>query len=217
MSENIIENITEKKPKKRGRKPKQNIIKNDNPIFSSNIDNMIISIPIEKKKEDIKYYDNNDNYKEFSGNNVSKLCWNCSHKFNGLIVNIPLKFNNNIFYNYGDFCSFECASRFTCDNFNNKEKYEYLSLLNYFYNIVNKTKNKQINIPPSKFILDIYGGEMNIDEYRKINKNIYIEFPIVFLNNECISINNNLLENQKYKLYRKSYHKKTDNQIQNNN
>ena len=117
--------------KKRGRKPKENIIINNNPIFADdkdNIENLIIKLNKNKNKSNnilcsINDYDydydsiNNNNYKEI---NISEICWNCCHKFNGIVTGLPLKYNNNIFYIIGDFCSLECCSRYAFEKYNNK-------------------------------------------------------------------------------------------------
>ena len=52
--------ITQKKPKKRGRKPKSNITINENPVFDQKIDNLVVclkksimSMKIPKKYRDM--------------------------------------------------------------------------------------------------------------------------------------------------------------------
>ena len=73
----------------------------------------------------------------------------------------------------------------------------------YYYNLNKKTINKKINIAPSKYTLQIFGGNLTIDEYRNnfINENIYSSFPIIYHDNEII-INNT--KKNKYKLSRNS-------------
>lgn len=201
MSQNIVEEISEPK-KKRGRKPKQNIINNDNPIYSNNLDNMIINIPI----QNIKYTDvepnNYDEQLSVIENEIkNKICWNCCHDFHQDIVHIPLKIINKYIHSYGYFCSFECAARFITDNIDDKNKYEYLSLLNYYYNLNKKTINKKISVAPSKYTLNIFGGDLSIDEYRNnfTKENIYSAFPIIYHDNDII-VNNT--KKNKYKLSR---------------
>jgi len=119
---------TDNKPikKKRGRKPKENIIINENPIFANdkdNIENLIIKLNKNNKGDNnnilcsINEYDLNNNYKEI---NVSEVCWNCCHKFNGVVTGLPFKYNNNIFYTVGDFCSLECSSRYAFEKYYNE-------------------------------------------------------------------------------------------------
>ena len=84
--------------KKRGRKPKENIIINHNPIFANdkdNIENLIIKLNKNNKENNtnilysINEYDFNKNYKEI---NVSDICWNCCHSFEEMVHGLPLKY-----------------------------------------------------------------------------------------------------------------------------
>ena len=122
--------------KKRGRKPKENIIINHNPIFANdkdNIENLIIKLNKNNKENNtnilysINEYDFNKNYKEI---NLSDICWNCCHKFDEHIYGIPMKYIDNIFYIYGNFCSLECASRYAHDNLHGYDFSEIYSLIN---------------------------------------------------------------------------------------
>lgn len=222
----ITEEIVDKQPpKKRGRKPKQNIIKNDNPIFDSdNKNNLIIRVKkdISKSHEFISY-DSSDKFSDINyESNTCELCWNCCHKFNNNTHGIPLKYIDNIFYIYGYFCSLECASRYTFDNFDNH--FEIYTLINHYYNFLNDTIGNKVNIAPKKLTLKAFGGTLNIEEYRKnfksnaiYNVNIPPIFPINHNINsyENISQNTNTNTNVDLKLYRKSNLPNSENTISN--
>jgi hypothetical protein len=229
-NDNIVQNV---KPKKRGRKPKENIIINNNPIFANdndNIDDLIIKL--NKNKNDNNNNDNNnDNYnnnilytineleldqdQDCDISNISEVCWNCCHSFNNIIIGLPINYNNNIFYTIGDFCSLECATRYAFDNYNEKI-YEIIPIINMYNNIKFNNINK-ITLAPSKLILKKFGGTMDIEEYRKnFNNNIYyINLPIIIpINNNIYKYEFNNSNNIKdLKLYRKKELNTTRNSI----
>lgn len=138
-------------------------------------------------------------------------CWNCCHQYNSIDCNIPLKHHNNIFYIYGHFCSNECSLRYILDNFNDKYKWELISLLNFYVNISKNTSGKYIKPAPNRVHLNTFGGNLTIDEFRNIhnvdslnNNNINIP-PIIPITHEDYNYNSNISvqENKhKFKLYR---------------
>jgi hypothetical protein len=203
--------------KKRGRKPKSNIILNENPVFDKdNSDNLISCIKHPKNIDineveinNIDYVENDNNIcflnkQDNSGKN--KNCWNCCHCINGDIVSYPVKYINKIFYINGNFCSYECAGRYIFDNFNDIEIWEKYNLLNFYYNI-NTNNKKNINIPPNKLRLKLFGGDLTREEYINNNSNLSYDgylppiIPInnLFYNNE----NKNITSDNDLKLYRK--------------
>ena len=70
---------------KKRRKPKDNIIKNDNPVFKNTdeTENLIVRLKNDVNiKSNIDIYDKTENYKEINNddNNECKICWNCCVK-----------------------------------------------------------------------------------------------------------------------------------------
>jgi hypothetical protein len=162
------------KPKKRGRKPKKKIVdENDN--VKKITESMVIKLKHTIEEEDIiKPFDNENNINECMGeentNNVGEVCWNCCHKFNNIVYGVPLKYINNIFYIYGDFCSLECCCRYSLENFN--KSHEIISLINLFNNKLRDDDSvENIEIAPNKLLLKMFGGSLTIDEYRSNFKN----------------------------------------------
>lgn len=212
----------EKIKKKRGRKPKNNIvINNKTPDFDTDkkIDNLILCIK-QKKDENIpdkvEGYTNN-NYELNNINNINIqdekninnpcVCWNCCHEFNNEKCFIIDKISNDSFHVYGNFCSFNCVSRYLFDNFNNNELWNKYSLLNYFYNKSNNTKNIKVPIAPSKLNLKIFGGDLTIEKYREhsiCNINDIKILPVIPLNISYYNYENKIkINNSKdLKLYR---------------
>ena len=204
-----MENIVKKK---RGRKPKENIVINNNPVFADdneNIENKIIKLNKNKNNDNnnILYSINElelNNIDDYNVYNTSDVCWNCCHEFNNIITGLPINYNNNIFYTIGDFCSIECATRYAFDNYNDKI-YEIIPIINLYNNLKYNDINK-VDIAPNKLLLKKFGGDMDINEYRKnFNNMYYVNLPII------IPINNNIYKyefNNNYnkkdlKLYRK--------------
>ena len=219
-------NSTEKtEKKKRGRKPKTNITINENPIFTSpENENKNLIIKINNKElntlDNIDYLDDiNNNFKDEINNidninNINnnqkytngKICWNCCHDFLDIIVGMPIKYNNNVFYTYGNFCSLECACRYCFDNFNN-DAAEIYSIIN-LYNIIVYKNNNKVKCAPHKLTLNIFGGPLSIEEYRKsFNTTEYYNItipPIVQLTTQFSLPEKNRYYNKEHlKIYRK--------------
>ena len=195
--------------KKRGRKPRSNITINNNPNFEGNQCDYIVKI----EKKDINKYTNitefnsQNNTSLLNNNNCSKKCWNCCNNFiNNNIYSLPIKYIIKIFYTYGDFCSRECSARYCFDYFNN-EKYEIYSLINLLY-YIQTGNNESIRPSPNKLLLDIFGGNLTIDEYRSSFNSLHhynIEIPpIIHLNHNFRITENkeNNKSNNNYKLFR---------------
>lgn len=193
--------------KKRGRKPK-----NADKKIEENKDiqeNLIIQL----KKSYIDNYnissydkDINTNEKIEKENKVSKLCWNCCHSFHNHIHGIPMKYIHGIFYVYGSFCSLECGCRYAHDNLKDHNFYEIYSLINLYSNIILNKKEK-IEMAPNRLLLDSFGGDLTIEEYRSknvINYEVNIP-PILPINHIVNKFETNQKTNNKdfLKLYRK--------------
>ena len=146
-------------------------------------------------------------------NSSYSVCWNCCHSINNEVLSQPIKYENNVFITVGNFCSYSCISRYIVDSNESSENiFNKLSTLNLYCNIKNNTKSKSVTPAPSKLVLKMFGGNMDINEYRFKNEEYLITTniePIV----KCIDISvkelhikkNNSKENMKeFKLYRKN-------------
>jgi len=145
---------------------------------------------------------------ELSENTPStcQLCWNCCHDIDNNVA-IPLSYKEGVFHIYGHFCSFNCGARYIFETNTDKNKWNLYSLLNLYYNITQKTVGKTVKLAPNKLVLDTFGGNISIDEYRKKNSNIEINIPPIIPHSHCIKHINeyNKAEKNKeqFKLYRK--------------
>jgi hypothetical protein len=200
--------------KKRGRKPK-NSIQN---IPTNNINNKLeenLIIRIKLNSNDLNNnilpgYSQDLDY-EKTINKDDLVCWNCCHKIDNNSKSIPLAYLNNCYYIYGSFCSNGCCLRYLSENFIGNElwsKYELFQL--YCREIYNK--NIELKIPPSKYTLKRFGGNLSIDEYKDINKeykeiNIPIIIPVKtnYQNKNVV----NFKDTGDLKLFRRSKKEKT--------
>ena len=155
--------------------------------------------------------DNNFNSINYEINNNKtyengQICWNCCHSFLNIIIGLPIKYIDEIFYTYGNYCSLECASRYCFDNLNN-DSAEIYSIINLYNRIVNNS-SKKIKCAPHKLTLNIFGGPLTIEEYRKsFNTSEYYNItipPIVQLNTQIsLPEKNRHYNKEHFKIYRK--------------
>lgn len=110
---------------------------------------------------------------------TSIACYWCCHQFNNAPFGIPVKYNKDKFFVYGCFCSLECASSY---NFEDKshveEMWERYSLINFLSRTIGC--KKVVKPAPSRLCLKLFGGQMNIDEFRSYtntNKLVSVNFP----------------------------------------
>jgi hypothetical protein len=151
--------------KKRGRKPKNNIIINENPKFEhEKVENLISSLNIKNTKNtflvsEYEGIDNYTNHQTLNKTNIKSVCWNCTHQIDD-IVSYPVNYINGVFYLNGSFCCYSCAGRYLFDTYHGGDLFKKYSLLNLYYNKIVNTRSK-VKIAPEKIILDIFGGYIN--------------------------------------------------------
>jgi hypothetical protein len=135
-------------------------------------------IPSLKVIELLKDFEEKNKHNEWPSN-TSIHCYWCCHKFNNTPVGLPIKYANNRFYVFGCFCSLECCAAFNLDSKDcGDDIWERNSLINM---LSNRLGYKSIIKPaPSRLALKIFGGHMDIPEFRGFtnsNKVININFP----------------------------------------
>ena len=207
--------MSELPKKKRGRKPKNKIINNPDPVFDSNsLDDILITC-IKKPKDDVIVKDNNikpndvleNNFQEYESKN-NKKCWNCSYDIEGEVYSYPISYYNNVFNVNGNFCCYECAGRYIYENYNDKEFWDKYYLLNFYVNLKHN-KNNKVKIPYSKLRLIDYGGDLTRQEYidsENITYDCYIP-PTVYINNINYSKSITNKKEGEFKLFRKNKRK----------
>ena len=115
-------------------------------------------------------------------NQTNICCWWCCHTFSTIPIGFPIKYlyKPKKFRTKGIFCSFPCMIAFSKDQHHeNRDLIQFL-----FYKLTGSKMFKTNLIPaPPKCSLKMFGGELEIDEFRESvpNQKIYnmIEYPMV--------------------------------------
>ena len=197
-----------KKPKKRGRKPKNHIQESKKNLSNNEItENLIIRLKKNIIDEyNVSSFNEKDTQSELTNEGGhSELCWNCCHKLNKETCGIPMKYVHGIFYIYGDFCSLECASRYAHDELKEYDFSEIFTLINLYSNII-YNKKERVEIAPHRLLLKSFGGDLTIDEYRSNTSNNYdIRIPPILPIKHLVNQyeTNQVTSKNMLKLYRK--------------
>lgn len=94
-------------------------------------------------------------------------CWWCCHTFKNNPCGLPEKYYNGIYYVMGYFCSCRCAMAYNnelCDY----KMWERISLLNNLAMEIYGSNYKLKSAPPRQ-CLKLFGGNLDIDEFRITN------------------------------------------------
>lgn len=103
-------------------------------------------------------------------------CYYDGYKIDGDSIGIPKKrTTNGTFIVWGHFCSMECARAFIHDNQTSCNHGKELSLL-ALMGIKTYGKHFRLNRATNKFLLDMYGGPLGIEEWRKehLSKRLWV-------------------------------------------
>jgi hypothetical protein len=126
-------------------------------------------------------------------------CLWCCHPFDNPPIGLPIKHIKNIFYCTGNFCCFECAAshnyEITDINTNIWERFNLLQLLAKKNNI-----EWTMKCAKPKSFLKIFGGDLEIDEFRKKSINIiYFEnkYPMIPICEQIEELGNTFNTNNK--------------------
>ena len=210
-------NTDDKKPKKRGRKPKTNIIVNENPVFKNiKFDDVIVCVnnPNNFNNPNDTINENNEDYLLSDECNIHH-CKNCRKELLKDFIELPINYIKNIFYVNHRFCSLECAHRYCYDNF--PDYNETLSLLHLYYSIISNTSTQDIiNIAKPVSTLIHNGGNLTIDKYCSDFATIIYSNNPYTLNSSINIIDNKEINNNKIKnlkLYRTNKINKNKNNI----
>ena len=137
----------------------------------------ILEKTIISNNETINYNYSSINIHNNIKQNSNLVCWWCCHCFNNTPIYLPERKLDNHYYMYGYFCSFNCAMAYNVD-LNDYKIWERSSHLNQLYYKLNN-KYKKIKPAPSKYSLDIFGGKLSIDIFRKKFLNTNIDYRLI--------------------------------------
>ena len=127
---------------------------------------------INKKVKQILVQFNDSNKVKQWPNSTDIKCWWCCHNFDNTPCGIPTKYDveNETFFVYGCFCSFNCALSYNF-NTNIDKKWERAGFIKLLYNKTFNT-NDDLDYAPNKECLKEYGGYMTIEEFRNNTEKI---------------------------------------------
>lgn len=120
-------------------------------------------------------------------------CFWCCHEFCNVPFGIPTKYIHDKFHVFGCFCSLECAASY---NFYSSEfKHDVWESYNLIHLLSRKLGyNDQVKLAPSRHVLKMFGGYMDIHEFRAFSEsnkvvNTYC-YPMVAMIQQLEEVNN---------------------------
>jgi len=176
--------------------------KNDNTSGNENINTKLLDDNNDNIDDNfsakmlLKFSEYSKKYNSLPDDTTNKCYW-CLHNFNNKVFGLPLKIVENKFEMYGCFCSPECVTSFNFEELKDEFVWERYSYINYLYN----DSDIKIYPAPSRFVLNIFGGELTIEQFRNItekkyNGNILLP-PLISIipQLEIYKINDNTIKN----------------------
>lgn len=133
-------------------------------------------------------YGNNEKHKLIKAVKTDIACWWDCHTFDSYPISLPIKYNSDtsLFSCKGVFCSFSCAKAFAGTK---KEYTNSYYLINLLYKKLNGLKPSQITTiikAPPKETLRMFGGLLDINEFRNTSSTLDIYdiicYPMIFMN-----------------------------------
>lgn len=152
--------------------------------ITDNMDNVDMEEDIENISKNIDKYDilsvNVKSAKDIITKDMGVCCHWCCHTFTNKSVGIPVSYKDGTFVTKGVFCCPECACAYNYDsNINSDDMWERYSLLNYMCSKIYKTDDTCIKRACSRYTLDMFGGPLTIEQFRKNNINYSSDFKIL--------------------------------------
>ena len=96
-------------------------------------------------------------------------CFWCCHSFSSKPFAIPSHILDEVWYMYGNFCSPECATTYLFKSrIDNHVQWERFALLNSLYGETGSDNSSGIRPAPPREVLRMFGGSMDISEYRAV-------------------------------------------------
>jgi hypothetical protein len=189
--------------------------------LSDNIINSITNIsPNSQVKEPtpyepIKFSKDSEEILENKINIKRSVCFWCCHELVDFCCGLPLKYTEitNHFECYGTFCSFQCASAYNFSiNSKNYKVWDINTLLNMLASKYGIREN--IKPAPSRYVLQMFGGNLSIEEFRMIHKehdrSLVLNIPPMTNINPSIELLNtsymNVYESKNKNLYKNDSH-----------
>jgi hypothetical protein len=123
--------------------------------------------------DDKKHEDNEIIHNKESGiEKVDQCCFWCCHSIDYKVYGMPINYDSitDTYTIYGSFCSLQCANAHNFSVYNGSDKvWEINSMIQMMgkrYGFVDA-----IRPAPSKYLLKMFGGNITIEEFRKMHQN----------------------------------------------
>jgi len=130
-------------------------------------------------------------------------CFWCCHSIINIEYGMPIRYDviHKSFTTYGTFCSLECAAAYNysinmgCDRA--WEIHSWIQLIGKSYGL-----ETPIRPAPSKYLLEMFGGELSIDEYRSCHKGLSESYvinipPFIHITSQMECINTSFIDTDK--------------------
>ena len=139
--------------------------------FNQNRDTEINPTEKNKSKNSLILLEYNESNKNKVWPNTIKIdCLWCCYPFNNFPFALPIKYINDKFFVFGNFCSPECAAAYNFEsNEESDEIWDRYSLLNILYKKDIDGMEVTIKLAPPRLTLRKFGGKLSIDEFRSCN------------------------------------------------
>jgi hypothetical protein len=92
-------------------------------------------------------------------------CWWCTYNFDTQPLFMPDHYKNNIYYVFGNYCSFSCMLAYN-ENMDDYRKGVRTALIKQLYREMFNCDDMNIKSAGPRELLDKFGGPMNITKYR---------------------------------------------------
>ena len=103
--------------------------------------------------------------KQLITDTTSVACWWCTYNFDNAPCFIPERFDDNKYYVFGCFCSYNCAAAYNLNMSDYKTGNRH-SLLKKIYNTINDS-HEEIPLAPPREVFEKFGGSVKWNDYRK--------------------------------------------------
>ena len=101
-------------------------------------------------------------------------CWHCCHTFESSPVGVPIECVRNSQKLMGNFCSFNCAYAWALDQANHHADYQTACRVKAFARDHFKIDPDKISRAPDRLALQMFGGNMTIDEFRSCANQVQV-------------------------------------------
>lgn len=153
-------------------------LKEELSIYKSNISENNTTAIRENKyfPINVNLIDNNTG-KTLISEKTNLACWWCTYNFDSPPCFIPERYDNEKYYVFGCFCTFNCAVSYNL-NMGDYKIYDRYSLIKKLYHYIHASDD-EILIAPSREVLEKFGGPLTITEFRKNFKHCNKEYKLL--------------------------------------